>query len=335
MADPVTDERSRRDLLPATPAGTYKRMDFQVDTAADNPLRRYAPASYTMLTRGGQERKRTGFGAVAGMRDSFGRPLYTGNQRFRAMHARGLSEDARDDTMYRLGAAARNNYEEGGIFNKVVDNPYLSSGTGAVLGGGAAALAAWIASKFGMGFLSPETAAFIGAGIGGATGWKANRVATGKDSLPDLSAATAKLQNTAMQGIAGRMKSGSVQKEASMYRDPRNFILDKLQRDTTLSMADKAVLAGKVRDMTLESASALERDVRSACGIGVGALIANYFGLGLGGMLLGAGLGALAFNSMGFGGDAFASTRQQSFIPAFQQGGEGFDTYNEFLKSVF
>lgn len=323
------------DILHTTPYGSYKKLDFQVNQEERNPLKRYAPTSYTQLTPGGQERKRSGFGAVAGMTDSYGRPMYTGNQRFRSMHARGLADDTRDETMYSLGAAARNNYEEGGIFNKIVDNPYFASGSGAALGGGAAALAAWIASKLGFGYISPTAAAFIGAGIGGATGWKANRVATGKDQLPDLSAAANKLRSAAVQGAVNRIKSGSVQKEASMYRDPRNFILDKLQRDTSLSMVDKAVLAGKVRDMTIESASALERDVRSACGIGVGALIANYFGLGLGGMLLGAGLGALAFNAMGFGGDALASTRQQSFIPAFQQGGEGFDTYNEFLKSVF
>lgn len=125
-------------------------------------------------------------------------------------------------------------------------------------------------------------------------------------------------------------------KQSSMYQDPRNFILEKLQRDTSLSMADKAILAGKIRNMAMAQASDLERSVRSALGMGVGALIANYFGMGSMGMLLGGVAGAAAFNSMGFGGNTLAQmTRTPSFGTVFDQDPTGFSTYNEYLKSIY
>lgn len=74
--------------------------------------------------------------------------------------------------------------------------------------------------------------------------------------------------------------------------------------------------------------------VRSAVGVGVGAMLAKYFGVGGGGAILGGILGGLAFNQMGFGGNLLQNTRKPSMYDAFHHGGTGFKTYNEFFRSV-
>lgn len=80
---------------------------------------------------------------------------------------------------------------------------------------------------------------------------------------------------------------------ASVYRDPRNFILEKLQRAKDISLADKALLASKVRDMSIEDAEQLEKRVREALGIGVGQIIADYMSFNNGTSVFGTLLGNL------------------------------------------
>lgn len=83
-------------------------------------------------------------------------------------------------------------------------------------------------------------------------------------------------------------------KQASMYRDPRNFILEKLQGATDITPFEKAQLAARIRQMNLSEAEQLKSKVRAALGFGVGALIAKYvFRKGASGMLAGGILGAL------------------------------------------
>lgn len=82
-------------------------------------------------------------------------------------------------------------------------------------------------------------------------------------------------------------------KQASMYQDPRNFILEKLQGAHDISSMDKMQLASKVRNMSKSDAERLKGMVRSAMGAGVGAIIARFFfGAGFRGMVAGALIGA-------------------------------------------
>ena len=73
------------------------------------------------------------------------------------------------------------------------------------------------------------------------------------------------------------MLSGEVEKSAAMYRDPRNFILEKLLAAKDVPLAMKASLAESVRRMDIDAAEELAADVRAAVGFGVGNLIAEYF----------------------------------------------------------
>ena len=101
-----------------------------------------------------------------------------------------------------------------------------------------------------------------------------------------------------------------------------------------MSMSDKAMLAGKIRAMSLPEASALEKTVRSSVGAGVGMIIARHFGLGVMGTLMGGALGAIASNAMHIGDNMLEFTRRPSLFNAFMQRGYGFDNYNEFFRSV-
>lgn len=71
--------------------------------------------------------------------------------------------------------------------------------------------------------------------------------------------------------------AGNVEKKAAMYRDPRNFILEKLLAAKDVPLAMKASLAESVRRMDIDAAEELAADVRAAVGFGVGKLIAEYF----------------------------------------------------------
>lgn len=303
-----------------------------------SPYRQWTSFKAETRPEAGGKFKRTGFGALAGMRDQYGRPVYAGsNQRARLLAERGPSADVRDSFP---GSIARNvansatdKSEEGSLLDTIASSSAGSTLAGAGIGAGTAALAAYVADRLGVDILSPTTAAMIGAGLGSATGWKVNRVYTGEDALPTMNLdwaqpyiEKAKQQALGASGIPGLAKSGSV-KQAAMYQDPRNFILEKLQRDNELSMADKATLAGKIRNMSLGEASQLETLVRGALGIGVGAIIARFFGLGLLGTLAGAGLGAWASTRF--------SERKPQFGSIFDNGGTGFSTYNEFLGATY
>lgn len=85
--------------------------------------------------------------------------------------------------------------------------------------------------------------------------------------------------------------SGYLRKESSvMYKDPRNFIMEKLQDANDIDLATRMRLAIQVRNMDKSSAGNLASMVRQACGFGVGAIIAKYL---LGASFMGTVLGGL------------------------------------------
>jgi hypothetical protein len=126
----------------------------------------------------------------------------------------------------------------------------------------------------------------LGAGAGLLAGIVGERL-TGNTLIPLLTTAV----GTAAGAGLGHHRN-KLQKEASMFRDPRNFILEKLQGASDIGMADKARLAMEVRNMDVQRAEELKELVHAAMGYGVGSIVAKFiFGddsrLGslLGGML--------------------------------------------------
>ena len=109
-------------------------------------------------------------------------------------------------------------------------------------------------------------------------------------------------------GLIGYERSNNLVKSSAMFSNPRNFILEKLQGANDLTTMQKAQLAGKIRMMDTSSAERLKAIVRAAAGFGVGALIARFFGFGLGGSFVGGVLGATAnvmSHSVGPGGSQY------------------------------
>lgn len=144
----------------------------------------------------------------------------------------------------------------------------------------------------------------IGAGLGGLLGYYTNQQDFNRYLQGNLSTAVSQ-QAPAMPGI--NKESSVLNKQGSMFKDPRNFILEKLQRASDISSSDKAILASKVRNMSVSEASDLEKSVRAALGIGVGSLIAKFFGLGPMGTLLSSLIGVAGANIMGVGSSLFSS----------------------------
>jgi hypothetical protein len=74
--------------------------------------------------------------------------------------------------------------------------------------------------------------------------------------------------------------TSALTKQAAMFHDPRNVILEKLQGASDLGFAEKAKLAAAVRSMDITRARQLADMVKASLGFGVGAIIAKYlFGM--------------------------------------------------------
>lgn len=195
------------------------------------------------------------------------------------------ARDYRDTVSYSLSRKLTGSLTDGnpGFFGKNFNTPFTATVAGAALGGAGLTLTHWLAKR--LGFLDKDSdplwSGIIGAGLGAGLGYFSNK------------------HNVL------RKEGTYMQKQASLYQDPRNFILEKLQRSSDLSLVDKAMLANKVRNMDRMAASELEKLVRSALGIGVGVVIAKFFGLGTLGTAMGGMLGVLGANMTGFGNSIF------------------------------
>lgn len=74
--------------------------------------------------------------------------------------------------------------------------------------------------------------------------------------------------------------TSALTKQAAMFNDPRNIILEKLQGASDLGFAEKAKLAAAVRSMDVTRARQLADMVKASLGFGVGAIISRYlFGM--------------------------------------------------------
>lgn len=169
-----------------------------------------------------------------------------------------------------------------GFFGKNFNTPFSATAAGAAIGGAGTALLHTLGQKLGI-FDKKDIAipSLIGAGVGAAAGYVTNK------------------QNPL------RKEGSCIQKVASMYQDPRNFILEKLQRSNDIPLVEKALLASKVRNMDKLEATRLEKMVRASLGIGVGTIIAKHFGAGTFGTIMGGLLGAIGVGMTNWGSSIF------------------------------
>lgn len=136
--------------------------------------------------------------------------------------------------------------------------------------------------------------ALMGSVAGLAAGIAGEKM-TGNTLIPLITTAA----GAAAGGAIGHGRK-EMNKSAAMFRDPRNFILEKLQADHEVGMATKAQLAAAVRSLDPTKAGELASLVRAAVGYGVGSIIAKFvFGSESRlGSLFGGMLGASLFGTM-------------------------------------
>lgn len=114
----------------------------------------------------------------------------------------------------------------------------------------------------------------LGAG-GGALAALLARLFLGDTSVGRWSAVGGAL-GAILGGYTGHARANAMSKSAATYMDPRNFILEKLQGATDVSIGEKVKLADAVRNLNRADAEKLASLVRAALGFGVGAIIAKF-----------------------------------------------------------
>lgn len=280
-------------------------LKFDFDKAQSHPEDPYAGYELTRTYQNNDEDTLTGYRALASARDQNGLTMDKSNPMLAEFASAGRN-DPKTSFPYQLGRAfARSNTSNPGIFGQTFDSPLTSTLAGGAIGLGAGALIGWAGNKLNFD-TDPTRSGVLGALGGLGLGYLAGH-------------------------FADKNRQRGLQKSGSMYQDPRNFILEKLQKANDISMVDKAMLASKVRNMSTFEAKSLEASVRSALGIGVGAIIAKYFGLSPAGMLASMFGGAIAMNATGFGG-SFGNNFVKAPTASFFGNSAGFKTYNDFFN---
>ena len=194
------------------------------------------------------------------------------NPEVTAFYKTDKPNDIRSRTAYKWGQKAREFMTTPGPIGDIMNNGPIP---GAALGGGAGLLGGILAN-----WLSDLYSDHLGGGergmdykwLGGAAG-------------------------AALGAYLGHKRKG-LHKEAAMFVDPRNFILEQLQSATDVGMGDRIRLAAAVKNMSRDQAEQLARKVRSALGFGVGAIISRFVGASLGGTLLGGMLGVIGSGAL-------------------------------------
>lgn len=167
----------------------------------------------------------------------------------------------------------------GRILNKgTLPGGMLGAGVG-LLGG---AIADYAADKAGLDL--PVNLKLLGAlglgGLGAYLGYNRKQI---KEKYPYLGTALdkktiltdpsfRKMMSWDTSGVPGPL----MLKRAAMFKNPRNFILEKLQADKHLGFAEKAKLAAAVRNLPLEEAEVLKEQVREQLGVNIGATISQF-----------------------------------------------------------
>lgn len=210
--------------------------------------------------RYGNQREYTGRQAKALAKDEAGRPLFKNiSPEFRALSTRN-NHDFRDSYWYKVPLSVNRSLftDKPTRFGKTFNTPFTASVAGGAIGFGGTLLGKFLAEKFG---LIPK----------GSYGWAPWAGLAGGTALGYLSN---------KGNPVSQYRSANLSKKAG-WVDPRNFILEKLQRTQDIPPFKKAIIASLVRNMEKEEAYALQSLIRQALGIGVGSLLANYFSVDL------------------------------------------------------
>lgn len=235
-------------------------------------------AALTKTWSDGTTEQYTGLDALAN-HDSTERNLYRRLEPGDSFSRLRRHNDYRNGLAYKAGTGLRNYAmsKDRNMFSRLMGDNALQSG--AVLGG-TGFLTGLLGNAVlrGMGLAEDPKMHWIG-GIGGA-------IAGGLIGNARSNA----LNYDAENAMFNRM---GMTKMSAMYKDPRNFVLEKLMSARDLSSSEKAQLAAQVRRMDRPKAERLSGLVRSALGFGVGAVIAKFFGLNTKGTVLGGLVGVL------------------------------------------
>lgn len=210
--------------------------------------------------RYGNQQEYTGRQAKALARGEDGLPLFKNvSPEFRALSARN-HHDFRDSYWYKVPLSVNRSLftDKPTRFGKTFNTPFTASVAGGALGLGGTLLGKFLAEKFG---LIPK----------GSYGWAPWAGLAGGTALGYLSN---------KGNPVSQYRSNNLSKKAG-WVDPRNFILEKLQRTQDIPPFKKAIIASLVRHMEKEEAYELQSLIRQALGIGVGSLLANYFSVDL------------------------------------------------------
>lgn len=156
----------------------------------------------------------------------------------------------------------------GNILNKGALPGGLVGGGAGLVGG---AIADLIASK--LGIESPVSFKVLGAlGLGGLGAF------LGHQRLHRSNASTDSVFDPIDKNIFYKLvpNTSMFAKRAALYKNPKNFILEKLQADTTVGFAEKAKLAASVRNLETEAAVALKDLVRENLGAYPSQIISKF-----------------------------------------------------------
>lgn len=170
---------------------------------------------------------------------------------------------------------------------RILDRGPLAGGSaGAATGFGIGALADLVLDKINGGPRDPAISmkwlgTLLGGGVGATLGHYRRKINSPGYNSPE--------------GQNYHRMTSTLTKQAAMFHDPRNVILEKLQGASDIGFAEKAKLAAAVRSMDAARAKQLADMVKASLGFGVGAIVARYlFGMNsLRGTMFGGILGVL------------------------------------------
>lgn len=221
--------------------------------------------------------------ALANLEGTEAERKYRAENPVQAFAARSTGpDDQRKSTMFQYGVKGRRMLDDAGRSPRTWAGRILDSGRipstlfGAAVGGGLGAGADYVARNL----LGLNTHfGLLGAAGGGLGGLAIGHMRQGIDWANMDPAQIERLYPGSTQYVMNKPASADMRKEAAMYHDPRNFILEKLQASNDISSSVKAQIAYQVRNLSKPQADAIASKVRSAMSIGVGALIAKLLGV--------------------------------------------------------
>lgn len=195
--------------------------------------------------------------------------------------------DVRGSIPYRLGTWVKSTADTPGssMFGSLFDGGMKQGGIAGALVGGLGALGTrYIYNKFfGDGKSDPNYLLYtlLGAAGGGALGaglghLRSNAIANGTSQMGEGSLAKFYETNGRYDFKAPNETSVNMYKTASIYKNPKNYIMEKIQTTKDLTPAGKVKLCNAVIQLDDARAEKLSKVVREALGRNTGAAIVRF-----------------------------------------------------------